>query len=90
MWVGDVVLCVDTKGTHLIEGDARRKLLSIEPHKDVPTRVKVKFVTTGRYRTDGTVDSKDGYSVWELGSGQALRTLPFDDLESLVETFKTP
>lgn len=80
------VICVDTKASFIIEPEARRKLLSIEPHKDVPTRVKVKLVTTGTWRTDGTQDSKDGYSIWGLGSGQSLRALPFEDLDALANS----
>lgn len=86
IWSDDTVLCVDTKGSHLIESDARRKLLSIQPHKDVPTTVKVKFVSEGTWKTDGTLDGKDGFTVWELGSGQALRVLPHDDLEAVVRS----
>ncbi|MBG9887335.1 hypothetical protein ABE10_12595 [Bacillus toyonensis] len=78
---------MDTKGAHLVEADARRKLLAIEPHKLVSTTVEVKFVTEGKRKTDGTPDSKDGFSVWELGSGQALRALPHDDLDSVVKSF---
>ena len=87
VWLDDEVICVDTKGQHLVETDSRRKLLTIEPHKGVPTIVSVKFVTEGKWKTDGTPDSKDGYSIWELGSGQALRTLPHDDLDSLTMSF---
>lgn len=87
VWAGDTVLCVDTKNEALIESDARRKLLSIQPHKLVSTTVQVKFVTTGKWKTDGTPDGKDGYSIWALGSGQALRALPFEDLESLAKSF---
>lgn len=87
IWAGDKVICVDTKGEHLVEADARRKLLAIQPHKRVPTTVEVAFVTEGTWKTDGTPDSKDGYSVWSLGSGQALRALPHEDLESLVKSF---
>lgn len=88
VWEGDRVICVDTKGSHLVETDARRKLLSIQPHKAVPTTIEVKFVTEGTWKTDGTPDGKDGYSVWELGSGQALRALPHEDLESVVNSFR--
>lgn len=84
-WAGETVICIDTKGGHLVESDARRKLLSIQPHKDVSTTVQVKFVTEGTWKTDGTPDGKDGFSVWELGSGQALRAIPYDDLESVVK-----
>ena len=86
VWSGDTVYCVDTKGGHLVEGDGRRKLLSIQPHKDVPTIVLVKFVVEGTWKTDGTPNSKDGFSICELGSGQALRSLPHDDLLELVKS----
>lgn len=87
VWAGDRVLCVDTKAAFIIEEEARRKLLAIEPHKDVSTTIEVKFVTTGTWKPDGTPDSQDGYSVWALGNGQSLRALPFADLESLVRSF---
>lgn len=89
IWTGDAVICVDTKGEHLIEGDARRKLLAIKPHRKVPITVQVKFVTTGTWKADGTPDGKDGFSVWELGNGRELKALPYDDLEALVKTFIT-
>ena len=87
VWSGVDVICVDTKASFIIEPEARRKLLAIEPHKEVQTMVKVKLVTTGTWRTDGTQDSKDGYSIWALGSGQSLRALPFEDLDALANSF---
>lgn len=87
VWVGDDVICVDTKAAFIADEEARRKLLAVEPHKDVSTQVLVKFVTEGRWKSDGTIDSPDGYSIWELGSGQALRIIPFEDLESLTKSF---
>lgn len=87
VWIGDTVICVDTKASHILEGDARRKLLSVEPHKDISTRVVVKFITEGTWKTDGTRDSTDGFSIWELGPGQDLRPLPYEDLESVAKSF---
>ena len=87
VWSGDKVFCVDTKASFIIEPEARRKLLAIQPHKDVPATIEVKLVTTGTWKTDGTQDTKDGYSIWALGTGRALLALPYDDLETLVETF---
>lgn len=45
----------------------------------------MKLVTEGTWKTDGTADSKDGYSVWRLGPGQDLRPLPHEDLESVAK-----
>jgi type III restriction enzyme len=86
VWSGVDVLCIDTKASFIIEPEARRKLLAIEQHKDVPTRIMVKLVTTGTWKTDGTQDSQDGYSIWALGSGQSLRALPFEDLDALANS----
>lgn len=86
VWSGDKVICVDTKGEHLVETDARRKLLTIQPHRDMTNTIEVKFVTEGTRKPDGTPDGKEGFSLWELGSGQALRALPHDDLESVART----
>lgn len=85
VWSGEAVICVDTKGNHLVEADARRKLLAIQPHKDVSTTIEVRFVVEGTWKLDGTPDGKDGFSVWELGSGRELRTIPHEDLESVVK-----
>ncbi|CAH0197080.1 hypothetical protein SRABI98_01910 [Microbacterium sp. Bi98] len=90
VWSGDKVICVDTKGEHLVETDARRKLLTIQPHKDMTNTIEVKFVTEGTRKPDGTPDGKEGFSLWELGSGQALRALPHDDLESVARTLLQP
>lgn len=88
VWSDDRVLCVDTKGNHLVEGDARRKLLSIQPHKDVSISVEVKFVTEGTFKTDGTLDGKEGFSVWALGSDRSLRTQEFEELAAVAKSFK--
>ena len=87
VWAGDRAICVDTKGSHIVEGDGRRKLLSVQPHRDVPTTIEVKFVTEGTWKTDGSPDAKDGFSVWELGSGRDLRALPHEDMESVAKSF---
>lgn len=86
VWAGETVICVDTKAAFMADEEARRKLLSVAPHKDVPAQVLVKFVTEGKWKPDGTIDSRDGYSIWELGSGQALRIVHHDDLEALAKS----
>ncbi|MFX7824828.1 hypothetical protein ABTK20_20765, partial [Acinetobacter baumannii] len=62
-------------------------LLAIQPHKDILTTIEVKFVTEGTWRADGTPDDREGFSVWELGSGQLLRALPHEDLDSVARSF---
>ncbi len=87
VWIENKVICIDTKGTHLVKTDARRKLLSILPHKAVSVSVEVKFVVEGTWKSDATINSKDGFSVWELGSGRELRTIPFEDVDAVVRSF---
>ena len=87
VWSGNVVYCIDTKNQKLAPDDARRKLLTIKPHPAMETTIEVRFVTKGTYKADGTLNSKDGYSVWGLGSGQSLRTDSYEDLASLVRSF---
>lgn len=86
VWAGDDVICVDTKAAFIADEEARRKLLAIEPHRDLATQVLVKFVTEGKWKSNGTIDSPEGYSIWELGSGQALRIVHFEDLEALAKS----
>lgn len=85
VWTEGAVVCIDTKGDHLIEEDARRKLLEIKNGKRVDIQLRLKLVTGGQWTPDGARETKDGYTMWELGSGRALRTLSFDTLDELLE-----
>lgn len=86
-WSGGKVICVDTKGDHLEEADARGKLLVIQPHMRVSMTFAVAFVTWVAWNTDGTPYSIDGYSDWELGAARALRALPHEELKSVTDYF---
>lgn len=87
VWAGDSVLCLDTKGEHLVETDSRRKLLAIRPHPQTPTTVEVKLISKGSWAADGSPSGKDGFSIWGLTSDQKLRTKAFADIDSLVASF---
>ena len=88
VWSGDTVFCLDTKGEHLVQTDAGRKLLSIVPHAKSTTSIEVKLISRGQWNQDGSPSGKDGYSIWGLRNDQKLKTTPCDDLEALVATFK--
>lgn len=88
LWVGDTVLAIDTKGEHLVQTDAGRKLLSVVPHPRVEQSLQVKLVTVGKWNQDGSQASKDGFSTWSLRPDQKLKTTHFEDLDALVASFK--
>lgn len=90
IWNQNVIFCVDTKNMALIDGDARRKLLTIAPNRRSKTQIEVIFITEGTWKDDLTLETKDGFSTWSLGSGQKLFTTPFNSLEDLVKIFLQP
>ena len=87
LWVGDVVLCLETKGEHLIANDSGRKLLSIVPHERSKNRVEVRMISKGKFDSDHQPAGNDGYTLWGLTNGQKLKNEHFEDLETLVKTF---
>jgi type III restriction enzyme len=84
IWTKDRVICVDTKGEHLIRETASRKLLSIKYAGSGP-RLDVQFVSEGKYGNNLVKLDKDGYTYWGLGSDGTINAVPFDELDSLVK-----
>lgn len=87
LWVGDLVLCLETKGEHLIANDSGRKLLSIVPQERATARIEVRMISKGKYDSDHQPAGNDGYTLWGLTNGQRLRSEHFEDLSELVKTF---
>lgn len=87
LWVGNTVLCLETKGEHLVDTDAGRKLLSIVPNDRTMKRVEVRLISKGKRDSDNNPAGNDGYSLWSLTNGQKLKTTYFEDLSSLVKSF---
>lgn len=83
-WTGDAVVCVDTKGPHLLHGDAGRKLLAVAPRSDGSERLLIRFVSPGRYTDDMQRTSPDGFTVWGLKSDGKRRPQYFDSLDLTV------
>lgn len=87
LWVGDLVLCLETKGEHLIANDSGRKLLSIVPNERTSARVEVRMISKGKWDSDNQPAGNDGYTLWGLTNGQKLKHEHFEDLPTLVKKF---
>jgi type III restriction enzyme len=84
IWTRHRVLCVDTKGHHLIRETAARKLLRIK-HDGAGPRLDVQFVSEGKYDVDLNLKDRDGYTYWGLGGDQTINAVHFDAMEPLVK-----
>lgn len=84
IWTKKRVVCVDTKGEHLIRETAARKLLSIK-YPGVGRHLDVQFVSEGKYGDNLIRIDKDGYTYWGLGADGKTNAVPFDDLDALVK-----
>lgn len=84
LWVGDTVFCLDTKGEHLIEADAGRKLLSILPAIGSETRVEVKLISRGRWDAERTRTSPDGFTLWGARHDGRLNVRHFDEVADVI------
>lgn len=86
LWHGDKVLCLETKGEHLVDTDAGRKLLSIVPNERTNKRVEVRLISRGKRDSNNQPAGSDGYTLWSLSNGQKLKTAHFEDLNALVKS----
>ncbi|EON33763.1 hypothetical protein GTC6_05332 [Gordonia terrae C-6] len=84
LWDGNDVVCLETKGEHLVQTDAGRKLLSIVPNPRSNQRLVVRLISKGNWDRQGQLVSREGYTLWGLTNGQQLRTTAFQDLDSLA------
>ncbi len=77
------VICVDTKGPHLVHETARRKLLRIRPATEGP-RLDVQFVSKGKYNDTLEQKSTGGYTCWGMGDDGTIQAFTFEDMEAVV------
>jgi type III restriction enzyme len=85
VWTRDAVVCIDTKGTHILQGEAGRKLLTVEPRSDGAPRLEIKFVTPGEITSSFEKLNTDGYTLWGLKSDGARRARHFPTIEELID-----
>lgn len=83
-WTQERVVCVDTKGPHLVQETARRKLLKIRPPKE-GVRLDIQFVSAGSFNSDMELKSSTGFTSWSLGDDGRVRAVVLDSMESVVD-----
>ncbi|GGG06938.1 DEAD/DEAH box helicase family protein [Paenibacillus aceti] len=71
VWVDNAIVAIDTKGDHLIVGDAGRKLLDLKKYGNGP-EIKIRLVTEGRWNTHIQKEENVGFTVWVLKNGRAF------------------
>lgn len=76
------IVAIDTKGTHIIMGDAARKLFGINPAKG--KNLLVRFVSAGKWRDFSTRQDKTGFTVWLMKQGK-VEAMPVNSIEDAVE-----
>lgn len=82
VWKGDMVYCLDTKGSHLLSDAVARKLFDIQDGGK--TKVQVRFISEGKQTELRGKAIKGGYTVWKMKSGSPT-PIYVDDLERSVK-----
>jgi type III restriction enzyme len=82
VWKGNMVYCLDTKGSHLLSDAVARKLFDIQDGGK--TRVHVRFISEGRQTELRGKAIKGGFTVWKMKSGNPT-PIHVDDLEKAVK-----
>ena len=83
VWTAERVVCIDTKGPHLVHDTARRKLFRIRPGRS-SKRLDVQFVSEGRWTDSLEQKTTSGFTAWGMGDDGTINALHFDDLKKLV------
>lgn len=84
LWTELRVICIDTKGSHLIQETAARKLLRVNYPGEGP-RLDIQFVSVGRYNDHLEKRDSEGYTAWSLTDDGRISAQHFPALPELVE-----
>lgn len=71
VWSSKKIVAIDTKGDHLIVGDAARKLFSINKYGK-GLELVIRLVTSGEWTNEVKKIGKTGYTVWEIKNGKII------------------
>jgi type III restriction enzyme len=89
IWTSNRVICIDTKGGHLVREAAGRKLLHIKAKPGAERSLDVQFVSEGKWNNELFKESPDGYTQWGLNDEGKLKAKHFDGLDKLLTTLTT-
>lgn len=84
IWTSQRVICVDTKGPHLVHDTARRKLLRIRPAGE-GLRLDVQFISSGKFDENLHQKSTTGFTCWGMRDDGNIRAETFEDLDTVVK-----
>lgn len=84
VWTKERVVCVDTKGTHLVHETAARKLLRIAS-PGVGPRLDIQFVSEGKFNVELERVDTEGFTCWSLGDDGKLRAHHFPELANVTK-----
>ena len=82
VWKGNMVYCLDTKGSHLLTDAVARKLFDIQDGSK--TKVQVRFISEGKQTELRGKAVKGGYTVWKMKSGSPT-PVHVEDLDKAVK-----
>lgn len=84
VWTGTRVVCVDTKGGHLVREAAGRKLLNIKKKSLIGPALDVQFVSRGKLNAGLEQEGPDGFTLWGLSDEGKLKASHFGSLDPLL------
>jgi type III restriction enzyme len=90
VWNGKNVFALDTKGEHILESEVGRKLLAISPHPKGKASLLVRLISRGTWNSAPQRTSGDGFTVWALGAGHALKPIHTATLGDAVKAALRP
>ncbi|MGI5286548.1 hypothetical protein ACQEVF_24865 [Nonomuraea polychroma] len=85
LWTEKIIFCLDTKGPHILKGEAARKLLSIRTRRDATVRLDIRFISEGEWTSEMEQLSSDGCTIWGLKSDGKYRAQHFPSNDVAVE-----
>ena len=71
VWANKKIIAIDTKGDHLIRGDAARKLFTLVKYGKGPDLI-VRLVTQGEWSIEIKKIGTTGYTVWDFKNGKIV------------------
>lgn len=91
VWVEDAVICIETKGAHLLSEAADRKLLNIQNKHQGVRDVRVRFITEGKWSGLPYQQTKsDGFTLWRIDSSGQRKALHFEDMDQAISAALRP